>query len=586
MTSLRPVQDPTHRQPGAAATALLVTVVVVGGGGLWVSMRVGTALSGVHQQVPANPAAIAVDLAHKRLLWPPEATIVAVGLGVLVAAMAVGVAVGVHGYRRNRARVDDAARHLGRGRELSSISAKGAARTATRLGITAAAPGVQIGVPVTGGVMTYGSWEDLHCDIWGPRTGKTTSRVIPAILDAPGAVITTSNKRDVVDATRGVRAGKGSTVWVFDPQKVALEEPSWWWNPLSWVSDEVKAADLAQHFAAGDDGIDAKKDAFFDPEGQDLLASLLLAAAVADRPITQVYTWVADPSDDESVHLLRAAGYTLIADGLSGQYNAPDKQRGGVFGTAKKMVRSLKISALHPWITPHGAQDGRPQFDPREFVDSGATLYSLSREGNGSAGPIVTALTVAVIEAAEEKATRSAGGRLPVPMLAALDETANVVRWAQLPSLYSHYGSRGIVIMTILQSWAQGCATWGTEGMKKLWSAANIKVYGGGVAETDFLRDLSELVGDHFQLTGTVNSSRQGRSVSQQRSKERTLTVKDLQALPRGRAVVLSSGNPATLVRTVPWMDGPHAAAVHASIAAYDPAARGGRPSGTNPLLG
>jgi len=586
MSSLRPVQDPTHRQPGAAATALFVAVVVVGGGGLWVSMRVGTALSGVHQQVPANPAAIAVDLAHKRLLWPPEATIVAVGLGVLVAAMAVGVAVGVHGYRRNRARVDDAARHLGRGRELSSISAKGAARTATRLGITAATPGVQIGVPVTGGVMTYGSWEDLHCDIWGPRTGKTTSRVIPAILDAPGAVITTSNKRDVVDATRGVRAGKGSTVWVFDPQKVALEEPSWWWNPLSWVSDEVKAADLAQHFAAGDDGIDAKKDAFFDPEGQDLLASLLLAAAVADRPITQVYTWVADPSDDESVHLLRAAGYTLIADGLSGQYNAPDKQRGGVFGTAKKMVRSLKVSALHPWITSHGAQDGRPQFDPRAFVDSGGTLYSLSREGNGSAGPLVTALTVAVIEAAEEKATRSAGGRLPVPMLAALDETANVVRWAQLPSLYSHYGSRGIVIMTILQSWAQGCATWGTEGMKKLWSAANIKVYGGGVAETDFLRDLSELVGDHFQLTGTVNSSRQGRSVSQQRSKERTLTVKDLQALPRGRAVVLSSGNPATLVRTVPWMDGPHAAAVHASIAAYDPAARGGRPSGKNPLLG
>jgi len=62
--------------------------------------------------------------------------------------------------------------------------------------------------------------------------------------------------------------------------------------------------------------------------------------------------------------------------------------------------------------------------------------------------------------------------------------------------------------------------------------------------------------------------------------------VKDLQALPRGRAVVLSSGNPATLVRTVPWMDGPHAAAVHASIAAYDPSARTPRPPGTNPLLG
>jgi len=35
-------------------------------------------------------------------------------------------------------------------------------------------------------------------------------------------------------------------VWVFDPQQVADEQPSWWWNPLTWVTDEVKAADLAE----------------------------------------------------------------------------------------------------------------------------------------------------------------------------------------------------------------------------------------------------------------------------------------------------------------------------------------------------
>ncbi len=52
----------------------------------------------------------------------------------------------------------------------------------------------------------------------------------------------------------------GSQVWVFDPQKVANEEPTWWWNPLTWVTDEEKAADLADHFAAGDDGLAAKAD--------------------------------------------------------------------------------------------------------------------------------------------------------------------------------------------------------------------------------------------------------------------------------------------------------------------------------------
>lgn len=78
----------------------------------------------------------------------------------------------------------------------------------------------------------------MHIDIWGPRTGKTTSRAIPAILSAPGAALVTSNKRNIVDGTRDVRAVDGP-VWVFDPQAVALEEPSWWWNPLSYVTDEV-----------------------------------------------------------------------------------------------------------------------------------------------------------------------------------------------------------------------------------------------------------------------------------------------------------------------------------------------------------
>lgn len=123
-----------------------------------------------------------------------------------------------------------------------------------------AAPGVPIGKHLLSGQNLYAKYEDMHVDIWGPRSGKSSSRVIPAILEAPGAVLTTSNKRDVVDATRDPREAKGGKVWIFDPQKVADGENTWWWDPLSWVTDEVRAADLAAHFAAGDDGLDAKKD--------------------------------------------------------------------------------------------------------------------------------------------------------------------------------------------------------------------------------------------------------------------------------------------------------------------------------------
>jgi type IV secretory pathway TraG/TraD family ATPase VirD4 len=238
------------------------------------------------------------------------------------------------------------------------------------------------------------------------------------------------------------------------------------------------------------------------------------------------------------------------------------------------MASCLTNRAVSRWVTPTGPDDARPQFDPAAFVASKGTLYSLSKEGKGTAGPLVTALTVAVVEAAEELAVHSKAGRLPIPMVGVLDEAANVCRWRELPNLYSHYGSRGIVLMTILQSWSQGVEVWGRDGMRKLWSAANIKVYGGGVAEADFLGELAQLIGDYRYSNTTRSRSRQGgTSYSHDDDrKERTLDVADLAALPRGRAVMFASGAPAALLRTVPWTDGPHPAAVAASAAAHDPA--------------
>ena len=181
--------------------------------------------------------------------------------------------------------------------------------------------------------------------------------------------------------------------------------------------------------------------------------------------------------------------------------------------------------------------------------------------------------TVAVTDAAEEHAKRLPGGRLPVPMVAVLDEAANVCRWPELPNLYSHYGSRGICLMTMLQSWSQGVEVWGRDGMRKLWSAATIKVYGGGVSEVDFLSDLSQLIGEFSQQTSSVSYAKGGRSTTHATQRERILDVADLAALPKGRAIVLAAGAPPALVRTLPWMTGPRANEVRLSLREHDPAA-------------
>ncbi|WP_318391257.1 TraM recognition domain-containing protein [Microbacterium maritypicum] len=564
-----------RRDPGGFGAETMMLLVGIGGVVaaivvLNVAVRLGHQLDGTGVELPSDPFALTLGVVMGRVPWPASATWIVIVLLAVVLALVVLAIIGVVRYRKGRTRVDRASSYMGRGKDVEGLSKRNAQAQATRLGVTGS-----LGVPIgktLGQMPLYGTWEDMHIDIWGPRTGKTTSRAVPAILEAPGGVLVTSNKRDVVDATRDVRAEAGP-VWVFDPQGIALENPTWWWNPLSYVTDEVRAAKLADHFASGSRDPGAKTDAYFDPAGQDLLAGLLLAAALDSRPITDVYGWLTRPTEEEPIGILRRGGYDLTADQVRGVITAPEKQRGGIYGTAQQMASCLTNRQVAAWVNPQGEPDLRPQFDPAAFVRDGGTLYSLSKEGRGTAGPLVTALTVAVVEAAEELAAGSAGGRLSVPLLGVLDEAANVCRWRELPNLYSHYGSRGIVLMTILQSWSQGVDVWGDSGMRKLWSASNVKVYGGGVSEDAFLESLSKLIGDYDRQASSVSSGRGGRSVNQQLHRERILDVADLAAMPKGRAVVLSSGNRPTLIRTQPWMTGPHAEKVKASIAAHDPQA-------------
>lgn len=565
---------PRKRGPGGLAAESLLLWVALGTailaiGGINLCVRGAAEFERAGSPLPADAFALFFGVLRGNIHWSRTATALAAMLGVGLALAGLAAVRIVRWRRAGARRLDTTATLLGRGDEIATISARGIRTNSHRLGVEGAI-GVPLGTTIPGGSPVYGGWEDMQINISGPRTGKSTAFAIPAIVGAPGAVIVTSNKRDVVDATRGVRSTSGR-IWVFDPQAVAGEPATWWWDPLSYVSDEVQAGKLADHFANGSREPGARADAFFDPAAKDLLAALLLAGAVAGRPITEVYRWVTRPGDDEAVGILQDAGYRLIADQLEGVIGAPDRQRGGIYGTAQQMASCLTSRALASWITPGTDLDDRLRFDPHAFVRGADTLYSLSREGQGTAGPIVTALTVAVAEAAEELASASPSGRLQRPLLGVLDEAANVCRWRNLPDLYSHYGSRGIVLITILQSWSQGVEVWSEAGMRKLWSAANIKVYGGGVSEAAFLDELSKLVGDHDRQLSSLSTGRGHRTVSKQLHRERILDIAELAALPRGRALVLASGSRPTLIKTSSWMHGPHASRIRQSLAEHGP---------------
>ena len=475
----------------------------------------------------------------------------------LVAALLPAVALVVHLARRRvrgrRRRGDEAAALVGHRRDTEPLSRGQVEATARRLGVATDSFGLPIGRAVSDNRLLYSDFEAVGVGIAGPRTGKTTCWVVPRILAAPGLVVATSNKPDIVELTRQARQERGK-VWVFDPQEIVGEPQSFWWNPLSYVTSSVRAAAMAQALMDASRPAGGQSNPFFDTGARDLVARLLLAAARSGQSLDAVKTWVNDPSDDEPVLLLRQAGEYEKADELQATLNMVEVTRSGIFAGAQQIMGFTADDRTMSWVRPN---NWIPELCIEDLVRSSDTLYLLSQEGPVSAAPVVTALTMVFTETAIEYAKRQSGGRLSVPALVELDEAANGCRWSQLPAQYSHFGSRGLLVEAMLQSWSQGVAAWGREGMQTLWSAANVKVYGGGVAEPEFLSMLSDLIGSHWvdqvQTTSSQGGSSSTRSLQAQERK--IAPVDQLGSLPRGRAWVLASGATALLTRLVPFWE-------------------------------
>lgn len=543
---------------GAAVVGLISVQV-----GQWAHARVAGGTP-----VTKNPFTTVGELIGGDRSWSTPATVAVVGLWALVTLLVLAVAWATRSVRKPKTRVDTAAKYLASKREVSSFSKAEAVSAARRLlspaSLAEQFPGLMFGVVPGTKQGLWSSWEDLYLVIFGPRMGKTTSEVIPAIVDAPGHVVTTSNKRDIVDDTIGLTKSRGQ-VWVFDPQRIAsdVDQERWYFDPLDMVrrvpetmdSAAVRLADIFKTAArgAGDTG----GDAYFTEGGKELLARFFLAAALDHRPIGDVYLWVNDDADRTPVTILeKYPEWSQQAAALSATYQIVDRTRSGLFSQAAQMATPLGRREALKWVTP---QPQARKFDAVKFVEKLGrdTVYILSKEGADNAAALTTALTAAIMTAAESYGEKS-GGRLPVPLVAALDEAANVVRWPELPALYSHYGSRGIILMTILQSYAQGAEIWGENGMELLWSAAALVLYGGGVRDDKMLQKIEALVGDvEVFETSTSRTGDGSRTVSSNRRERKILTVAELASLDQGRALVLASKRRPMIAQMVPWWQRP-----------------------------
>ncbi|MEU6416022.1 type IV secretory system conjugative DNA transfer family protein [Streptomyces spiralis] len=543
---------------------LSVAALGMGAGTLaWLFGNGANTLTGAGAWAPYEPTA---GLLHPHEVWPhlPQPALVvacyALPTLVLVAVAMLGAKVWlrVRGNPNGLASQRDLADLMPKEIAIKAIDLRPSLKGTKPKNVAPDDRGVLLGTLAPSTREVRSSWEDVILAVMAPRSGKTSGLAIPAILHAPGPVLLTSNKaaRDAYTATLAARAEVG-TVWTLDPQQIAHAPQTMWWDILADARDLAGARRLARHFVTASVDESSAGD-FWSTAAANTLTALFLAAARDRRPITDVLAWLASPADRTPIDLLQDAGLEAVAAQLQGTVAGAVETRDGIFETARQYASCLLDPAIAAWVTPPSNLDKIREFKPAAFATGRDTLFLLSKDGGGSASAIIAAAADAVMRAAVIQAERD-GGRLDAPLLAILDEAANVCKIADLPDLYSHLGSRGVIPITILQSYRQGARVWGEAGMDALWSAATIKLVGSGIDDADFADKLSRLVGDHDVRTVSVSTSESGKSTSVSMRQERVLPADAIRALPKGSALLLATGIRPALLDLKPWYREPDA---------------------------
>jgi len=412
------------------------------------------------------------------------------------------------------------------------------------------------------GTSVWASVEDSILLIGPPRSGKGAHIVINAILDAPGAVVTTSTRPDNLTATLRARQKIGP-VAVFDPQHLAEGLPAGLrWSPIRGCEDPLTAMIRATGLAAGA-GLSAggvEGGGFWEGKTRTALQALLHAAALDHRPPSELFRWTLDPSaaaDAVAILTANPRAATGWADSLQAMIDSDPRTRDSIWQGVSLALAALADPRVLDAVSPREDED----FDPEAFLRDRGTLYLLATgAGANNSAALVAAFVEDVVEAARRLAATSPGARLDPPLLLALDEVGNLAPLPSLPTLMAEGGGTGITTMPVLQSLAQAREKWSENAAGAIWDASIVKIVLGGASNSKDLHDLTTLIGERDEVTDSTTVGDHG-SRSAQRSIRRVpiMPPDTIRTLPFGTALVLLRSAPPIVTRLRTWTDRPDA---------------------------
>lgn len=383
-----------------------------------------------------------------------------------------------------------------------------------------------------GAQTVWASVEDVVIVLGGPRTGKT-GWMGGAIIDAPGAVVTTSTRLDLHKATRPLRETDGRPVFVFNPAGLGSLESTLRFNPLTGCGDPVVATARAADMIPESSGSGERS--YWDGQARRVLAAHLHAAALGGRTMHHVAAWMGNPkaSSKEVLALLRDSGQVAFATDAEQFQTTNDKTQSSITTTVMPALQWL----LSPAAVAAATAPGEP-FDVAELIRSRGTVYLLGRNEAYTA-PLMAALVGYIAREARRIAADQPAGRIDPTLALFLDEAGRAAP-VPLDDWTGDAGGSGILIVCAFQSLADIRGRWGEDGAAKILNNATAVVLYGGTKDARDLQLWTGLAGQREEVVKTYGAH--GRVVSRTTRQVDVLTPAQLSNLPEWRAVVFRRG--------------------------------------------
>jgi type IV secretion system protein VirD4 len=323
----------------------------------------------------------------------------------------------------------------------------------------------------------------------GPtQSQKTSGLVIPAILEWDGPVLAAGVKPDLIGSTIGRRWQKGE-VFLYDPAGTTGMEANTW-TPLSRCDRWEGAYRMALSLVNASRLTRADRDA----EGTagdttNLLAAMLLAAAVGGRSMSDVLRWGQRQDRDDISAGIDVANAPAARDAFESIWRLPDETRSRVYSQVPRVIDAY----TDPTVKEASAGT---QFTAERLLDGLAnTVYvSLPAHEQRRLGPLTMALVQDVIELAFER-SRDRGAPIDPALLVVLDDAASSAPLPQLDLYAANAGGHGVQLVTAFRHLSQMRARY-DDRAEAVFANHRAKIILSGVTDAETLTVLSHLLGD------------------------------------------------------------------------------------------